>query len=353
MSQKAKDIRIAALRQSLTGDQSTFEGIGDLCAKFSVASVTIAKDIALLLKSKSITVENLVHHKLLRSSSIRALASVPISRTSDAVQRRNWLRTAATLLMNHYYSRNESCTEKEAFFESALISVIQDVSRDKGAASNQLVMPFAAIAPCKTTERTGGAKNSAVYLVCEDVRCLRIRLQEDDSPPCPKRHGAPVLVEGCDSAVGRVGELLFLRYLKEAARRGILSRIEHIDQRHAVRGSDPTTRKRPDYIVWNLSGEEFWIDVKTMKKQDSGRFILYRSQAQVMSYWKNPVVVFFERIDQLTVDRSIFYSMNSKILTVILNKKNYGAVLPVRIADLEQNQIVFHDPEQDAGSSSS
>lgn len=199
----------------------------------------------------------------------------------------------------------------------------------------QRIMPFAV----KVPDRGSVAQaEDGPFKICEHLGCLRVE-RPDTLPPCPRSHGAAKEVSSADAVVGHLAELHFLVYLKRAKKEQLLQRVEHLDQRHALRGCDPTMRKRPDFTVWNKSGDEYCVDVKARRTVRDEFFIINRAQAQVMTCWHNPIVVIYERTGEIEIDASRFYVVDQLLLS---KRTSAGKARVVLVkAKLPQNAIVF------------
>ena len=98
-------------------------------------------------------------------------------------------------------------------------------------------------------------------------------------------------------------------------------------------------RKRPDFTVWNKTGDEYSVDVKVRRTVRDEFFIINQAEAQVMVYWRNPIVVIYERTSEIEIDASRFYVVDQRLLSKLTSAGEPRVVLVK--AMLPQNAIAF------------
>jgi hypothetical protein len=329
-----KTERVEELRTLLTEQEPSTHTASALAARFGVAIGTLGTDLSYLLREGMVDRDDLVRCGLLQTSSIEALETLPVRTRTGSAGRGQWMQSAATVLLN-LHARADGYEEADAYFEARLVMVAREMASRASVVPGQRIMPFAVKVPDRgsVTQAEDGT-----FKICEHLGCLRVERPGDDLPPCPRGHGAAKEVSSADAVVGHLAELHFVDYLKRAKREQSLQRVEHLDQRHALRGCDPTMRKRPDFTVWNKTGDEYWVDVKARRVVRDEFFIIKQAEARVMTYWQKPVVVIFERTGEIEIDASRFYVVDQRLLSKLAMARKPPALVK---AMLPQNSIVF------------
>ena len=263
---------------------------------YGVSVGTLVSDLQYLLREGFITLKDLEICGFVRAASIEALDAIAGRKKSTIVRKKGAISKWATVLLNHFDGVEPSYSEEEAFAEAALIYSGIYVLKKHAQPSLQGSFPFAATA---VAEKRLDPEQLVEYAVCTHPKCLRALEVDSDYQRCPRSHGRPEFVESPEQAVGLLGEHVLLNHLKQVAKELNLPRMEYLSQGQAFRGVAPSTRKRPDFIVWNSEGEEFWIDAKVHLFRNQRVFVLRREDVVIMTRWTNPRVVFFERTGTL------------------------------------------------------
>jgi hypothetical protein len=97
-------------------------------------------------------------------------------------------------------------------------------------------------------------------------------------------------------------------------------------------------RKRPDFTVWNKTGDEYRVDVKARRVVRQDIFIIKQAEARVMTYCPKPIVVIYERTGELEMDASRFYVVDQRLLSKLAMARKPPPLVKARPP---QNSIVF------------
>jgi hypothetical protein len=95
---------------------------------------------------------------------------------------------------------------------------------------------------------------------------------------------------------------------------------------------------RPDFTVWNRTGDEYCVDVKARRTVRDEFFIINQAEARVMTYWQKPIVVIYERTGELEIDASRFYVVEQRLLSKLATARKPPVLVK---AMLPQNAIAF------------
>ncbi len=316
--------RVEELRSLLTEQDPCPHTPSALAARFGVAIGTLGTDLSYLLREGMVDRDDLVRCGLLQPSSIEALETLPVRSRSGSAGRGQWMQSTATVLLN-LHAEADGYAEADAYFEARLVMVAREMASRASVVPGQRIMPFAVKVPDRGSVTQA---EDVTFNICEHLGCLRVERPGDVLPPCPRRLGRP-----------RRSRRLMLSLAtwpsftssttSSVRRRSSRSSASSIWTSAMLRGCDPTMSKRPD----------FWVEVKARRTVRDEFFIINQAEARAMAYWRNPIVVIYERTGEIEIDASRFYVVDQRLLSKLTSAGKPRVVLVK--AMLPQNAIAF------------